>query len=73
MDLVGTGIGLENRFFCNLDDEAGLGVRHHGVASRYLSNYLGRREALDGARIKTPDAMLRAALGFSTLNANSIK
>jgi transposase-like protein len=34
-----------------------------GVASRYLGNYLGWRWALDGGRIKTPDALLRAALG----------
>jgi len=34
-----------------------------GVASRYLGNYLGWRWALDGARIKTPDSLLRAALG----------
>jgi transposase-like protein len=35
-----------------------------GVASRYLGNYLGWRWALDGGRIKTPDALLRAALGI---------
>lgn len=35
----------------------------HGVASRYLGNYLGWRRALDGGRIKTPDVLLRAALG----------
>jgi len=34
-----------------------------GVASRYLGNYLGWRWALDGGRIKTPDVLLRAALG----------
>ena len=34
-----------------------------GVASRYLDNYLGWRWALDGSRIKTPDALLRVALG----------
>ena len=33
-----------------------------GVASRYLGNYLGWRWALDGGRITTPDALLRAAL-----------
>jgi transposase-like protein len=34
-----------------------------GVASRYLGNYLGWRWALDGGRVKTPDALLQAALG----------
>ena len=34
-----------------------------GVASRYLGNYLGWRWALDGGRIDTPGALLRAALG----------
>ena len=34
-----------------------------GVASRYLENYLGWRWALDGKRIATPAALLRAALG----------
>jgi transposase-like protein len=34
-----------------------------GVASRYLGNYLGWRWALDGERIRTPEALLRAALG----------
>jgi hypothetical protein len=34
------------------------------VASRYLGNYLGWRWALDGARIKTPEDLLRAALGI---------
>ncbi|MFC5549083.1 IS1595 family transposase [Massilia aerilata] len=38
-----------------------------GVASRYLGNYLGWRWALDGGRIGTSDAFLRAALGvFNT-------
>jgi hypothetical protein len=31
-----------------------------GVASRYLGNYLGWRWALDGGRVKTPDALLQA-------------
>ena len=35
-----------------------------GVASRYLANYLGWRWALDGSRVKTPDALLRAAVGM---------
>lgn len=34
-----------------------------GVASRYLDNYFGWHWALDGSRIATPDAFLRAALG----------
>ena len=34
-----------------------------GVASRYLSNYLGWRWALDGGRIGTPEELLRVALG----------
>ncbi|MGX4641360.1 hypothetical protein [Massilia sp. SYSU DXS3249] len=34
-----------------------------GVASRYLSNYLGWRWAIDGGRIGTPEGLLRAALG----------
>ena len=34
-----------------------------GVASRYLTNYLGWRWALDGERIKTPERLLRIAIG----------
>ena len=34
-----------------------------GIASRYLSHYFGWRWALDGGRIASPDAFLRAALG----------
>jgi len=34
-----------------------------GVASRYLTNYLGWRWALDGQRIKTPESLLRIAIG----------
>ena len=38
-----------------------------GVASRYLSHYFGWRWALDGQRIASPDAFLRAAFGrFNT-------
>ena len=37
-----------------------------GVASRYLANYCGWRWALDGQRIATPEAFLRAALGRFT-------
>ena len=34
----------------------------HGVATRYLANYLGWRWAVDGARIATAEALLRSAL-----------
>jgi transposase-like protein len=37
--------------------------RFHGVASRYLSNYLGWRWAVDGARIGSAEMLLRSALG----------
>jgi hypothetical protein len=37
--------------------------RFHGVASRYLPNYLGWRWALDGGRIGSPELLLRSALG----------
>ena len=36
----------------------------HGVATRYLPNYLGWRWALDGNRLDSPDALLRAAIGI---------
>lgn len=39
--------------------------RFHGVASRYLPNYLGWRWALDAQRISSPDVLLRTALGNS--------
>ena len=39
-------------------------ARFHGVASRYLPNYLGWRWALDGERIAAPERLLRAALGI---------
>ncbi len=39
--------------------------RFHGVASRYLPNYLGWRWAIDGTRISSPEALLRSALGSS--------
>jgi transposase-like protein len=35
----------------------------HGVASRYLDNYLGWRWVLDAGRIASPAAMLNAAIG----------
>ncbi|MGJ7917146.1 IS1595 family transposase, partial [Massilia sp. LXY-6] len=42
-------------------------VPFRGIASRYLSRYFGWRWALDGQRIASPDAFLRAALGrFNT-------
>ncbi len=37
-------------------------ARFHGVATRYLANYLGWRWALDGGRIASPEALLCAAL-----------
>ncbi|MFC5510521.1 IS1595 family transposase, partial [Massilia jejuensis] len=39
-------------------------ARFHGVASRYLPNYLGWRWALDGERIASPERFLRAAMGL---------
>lgn len=39
--------------------------RFHGVATRYLPNYLGWRWALDAQRINSPDALLSTALGIS--------
>ncbi|MGI4718637.1 MAG: IS1595 family transposase [Janthinobacterium lividum] len=38
-------------------------ARFHGVASRYLPNYLGWMWSVDGRRIATAEGMLRAALG----------
>ncbi|MCC2973113.1 IS1595 family transposase [Massilia sp. IC2-476] len=38
--------------------------RFHGVASRYLPNYLGWRWALDEGRIGAPDHLLRTAIGL---------
>lgn len=37
--------------------------RFHGVATRYLSNYLGWLWAIDQQRIRTPETLLRAAIG----------
>ena len=37
-------------------------MRFHGVASRYLPNYLGWRRALDGGRIRSADELLRLAI-----------
>ena len=37
--------------------------RVHGVASRYLPNYLGWRWILDARRILSPEALLKATLG----------
>ena len=39
-------------------------ARFHGVASRYLPNYLGWRWVLDGERIASPERFLRAAIGI---------
>ena len=35
----------------------------HGVASRYLPNYLGWRWILDAGRIRSPEALLKATVG----------
>jgi hypothetical protein len=35
----------------------------HGVATRHLPNYLGRRCVLDARRIDSPEGMLNAAIG----------
>jgi len=41
--------------------------RFNGVATRYLSNYLGWRWAIDQERIRAPQTLLRAAIGvFNT-------
>lgn len=37
--------------------------RFHGVATHYLSNYLGWRWSIDGQRIATPEQLLGAAIG----------
>ena len=37
-------------------------ARFHGVASRYLPNYLGWRRALDGQRIASVEQLLRIAI-----------
>ena len=37
-------------------------LRFHGVASRYLPNYLGWRWALDGERVISPEHLLRIAI-----------
>jgi len=37
-------------------------ARFHGVASRYLLNYLGWRRALDGQRIASVEQLLRIAI-----------
>jgi transposase-like protein len=37
-------------------------ARFHGVASRYLPNYLGWRRALDGQRITSAEQLLRIAI-----------
>jgi len=35
----------------------------HGVASRYLPNYLGWRRMLDGGKIASADQLRRLAIG----------
>ncbi|SFD68881.1 hypothetical protein SAMN05216204_13330, partial [Massilia yuzhufengensis] len=37
-------------------------ARFHGVASRYLPNYLGWRRALDGRRVTSAERLLRLAI-----------
>jgi hypothetical protein len=37
--------------------------RFHGVATKYLSNYLGWRRALEQQRHMTPESLLNTALG----------
>ena len=37
-------------------------MRFHGVASRYLPNYLGWRRALDGERVTSAEALLQLAI-----------
>lgn len=37
-------------------------ARFHGVASRYLPNYLGWRRALDGGRVASAEALLQLAI-----------
>jgi hypothetical protein len=36
----------------------------HGVATKYLPNYLGWRRAIDTHRLNTPESLLRAAIGI---------
>lgn len=38
-------------------------TRFHGVASHYLTNYLGWRWVLDAKRVRSPEALLRSAVG----------
>lgn len=37
-------------------------LRYHGVALRYLPNYLGWRRALDGGRVPSVEQLLRLAI-----------
>ncbi len=39
-------------------------ARFHGVASRYLPNYLGWHRALDGGRVTSPEQLLRIAISL---------
>jgi hypothetical protein len=36
----------------------------HGVATKYLPNYLGWRRAIDTHRLNTPESLLRASIGI---------
>ena len=38
--------------------------RFNGVATRYLPNYLGWRWAIDQERIRSPETLLKAAIGI---------
>ena len=41
--------------------------KFNGVATRYLPNYLGWRWAIDQERIRSPETLLKAAIGvFNT-------
>jgi hypothetical protein len=40
-----------------------LSVPFHGLATRYLPNYLGWRWAIDQERIRSPETLLKAAIG----------
>lgn len=39
-------------------------ARFHGVATKYLPNYLGWRRAIDTRRLHSPELLLRAAIGI---------
>ena len=62
MDEVRGAIHVQNVNACHSRSHQWL-LHFRGVASPYLCNYLGRRWAIDNQRIRTPDALLGAALG----------